>query len=73
MNIINKGEMRRRIEIDLSGPQGNAFYLLGIARRLAKQLDKPATPILEEMQSGDYDHLLEVFEKHFGEYVTLVK
>ena len=29
------------IEIDLTGPNGNAFYLLGTASNLAKQLGLP--------------------------------
>ena len=26
------------IEVDLTGPQGNAFYLIGLAQNLSKQL-----------------------------------
>jgi len=32
-------------------------------------LDKEA--ILNEMKAGDYENLLSVFERHFGEFVTL--
>ena len=63
-----KGEMP---VIDLTGPAGNAFSLMGAATRYAKQLDINDKPILEDMTSGDYEHLLEVFEKYFGEYVIL--
>jgi hypothetical protein len=33
--IKNKNEKSGPIEIDLTGPDGNAFVLLGIASRLA--------------------------------------
>ena len=37
--ILEKPQTPRMIEIDLSGPQGNAFFLLGTATKLARQLD----------------------------------
>ncbi len=61
------------IEIDLTGPQGNAYYILGTASNLAKQLGLDGTKILSEMKGGDYENLLQVFEKYFGEYVTLYR
>jgi hypothetical protein len=61
------------IEIDLTGPEGNAFVLIGHARRWAKQLGLDQTAILADMQSGDYDHLISVIEKHFGDYIILYK
>ena len=57
--------------IDLSGPDGNAFCLLGTARNLAKQLGLDPKKITEEMRSSDYEHLLKVFDREFGEYVDL--
>jgi len=61
------------IEIDLTGPQGNAFYLLGTAKNLAKQLDLDVNEIMEEMKSGDYENLLQVFDENFGSIVTLYR
>ena len=58
--------------IDLSGPDGNAFFLIGMARKWAKQLGKDADKIVAEMQSGDYNQLLSVFEREFGNVVTLL-
>ena len=63
----------REIEIDLTGPDGNAYALMGYANRFAKQLGVDSEPIIEDMTSGDYEHLLEVFEKHFGSFVTLYR
>ena len=59
------------ITIDLSGPDGNAFVLIGYANNLAKQMDLDRKAIVNDMMSRDYDHLLEVFENHFGMVVSL--
>lgn len=61
------------IEIDLTGPQGNAFFLLGTAKKLASQLGLDGNQIMEEMKSGDYENLLQVFDKNFGSIVTLYR
>lgn len=59
------------MDIDISGSKGNAFFLLGQAKILAKQLEKDADDIQARMTSGDYENLLDVFESEFGDYVTL--
>ena len=58
--------------IDIEGAAGNAFALLGHAKSFAKQLDWDAKAITDEMKAGDYDHLLDTFEKHFGSFVEIV-
>ena len=57
--------------IDLTGPDGNAFALMAYARRFGKQLDLDWKSIIEEMRSGDYENLIQVFDKHFGDFVIL--
>jgi len=72
----SKNERIGPIEIDLTGPQGNAFVLLGTAERFARQLGKSSFDIrriLDEMQSSDYEHLVKVFDREFGEFVTLYR
>ncbi|MEY4573088.1 MAG: hypothetical protein RLZ10_2363 [Bacteroidota bacterium] len=69
-SIKEKNQIR---EIDLTGPQGNAYFLLGTAMNLARALGLPSEAILEDMKSADYEHLVETFDKHFGEYVTLYR
>jgi hypothetical protein len=63
----------RRTVIDLTGPDGNAFFLIGTAKKLARQLNLDGKVIQEEMTSGDYENLITVFDKYFGEYVDLEK
>ena len=72
MAIVNKPKTRG-IEIDLTGPQGNAYFLLGTAKNLAKKLSLNGNEITKEMMSGDYEHLLEVFDENFGMFVTLYR
>ena len=50
--IRAKQERTGPIVVDLTGPDGNAFALMGLASRLAKQLgiESPTA----EMMSGDY-------------------
>jgi hypothetical protein len=69
MAIIQK--QPRRIVIDLSGPDGNAFVLIGYARQYARDLGLDGMAITAEMRSGDYENLINVFDKYFGEYVDL--
>ena len=69
--MIRAKQQPSEIVIDLTGPQGNAFFLLANASKLAKQLGLNPFLILEEMKSGDYEHLITVFDKYFGDYVTL--
>ena len=75
MAILSKPKTKG-IEIDLTGPQGNAFFLLGTASNLGRQLgwDRDEIEILlREMKNGDYENLLQVFDKNFGSFVTLYR
>ena len=73
--IKSKSEMPLRgIEIDLTGPEGNAFVLLGYANRLARQLgysDHDRLCLLDNMRLTTYDMLVEIFDREFGSFVTL--
>jgi len=57
--------------IDLTGPQGNAFFLLAAAKDYSKQLGLDSKQITDEMISGDYENLVETFDKYFGKFVIL--
>jgi hypothetical protein len=71
--IVEKPTTPRMMEIDLNGPQGNAFFLLGTATRFARQLGMNEYEVLNEMKSGDYENLLEVFDKYFGDFVIMYR
>jgi hypothetical protein len=63
-----------RIEIDLTGPDGNAFVLLSLASQLCKKLgydDDHKKRILDEMRLTDYEGLIWTFDREFGMFVTL--
>ena len=65
-----------KIEIDLTGPNGNAFMLLALAERLGRKLryDKRRVElILDEMRLADYECLLQTFDREFGHIVDLYR
>ena len=60
--VVNK-----KVKLNLVGLDGNAFYLMGAFAKAAKvqgwtsaEIDK----VLNECQSGDYDHLLRTLIEH---------
>jgi len=69
--MIREKQTPREIVIDLTGPDGNAFALMAYAKRFARQLGKDGNAITNEMMSGDYENLVEVFDREFGEFVIL--
>lgn len=68
-----KSKKNKGIEIDLTGPQGNVFFLIGTAKNLAKQLGMDSSSVQKEMMSGDYENAVNVFDKYFGDFVTLYR
>ena len=52
--MIRAKQIAENIVIDLTGPEGNAFCLMGYAKKFARQLDLDANQIIQEMKSGDY-------------------
>ena len=69
---INERETNK-IEIDLTGPDGNAFVLLGYAKNFSKDLGYDYDKVKSEMTSSDYENLLNVFDKYFGHFVILYR
>ena len=69
--IRSKQENKGPVIIDLTGPDGNAYVLLGYASSYAKQLGLPFDKIRDEMTSGDYENLVQVFDRYFGSFVIL--
>jgi|TARA_R110000851_G_scaffold312990_1_gene474418 hypothetical protein len=64
----------RGIEIDLNGPEGNAFSLLKQVEVLGRNFgysQQRITAIRKVMMMGDYDGLVSVFDREFGHIVTI--
>jgi len=59
--------------IDLTGPSGNAYALLGYASKFSEPFDINFEEVREKMMSGDYENLVTVFEEYFGEYVEIIR
>ena len=65
---------QHKIEIDLNGPDGNAFALMKYAQILGRQVgysEKRITAIRKVMMMSDYDGLVNVFDNAFGDHVIL--
>jgi len=73
MIVDKKKRVKSKLEIDLSGPEGNAYVLMGIAQKWAKQLGLDSKAVIADMMSGDYEHLLSVMEKHFGDHIIMYR
>lgn len=71
--IRNKVKNDGPIVIDLTGPQGNAFYLMGVVRSTFARSGAPELGelIVEDMMKGDYENLLQIFDMYLGDYYIL--
>ena len=66
----------RGIEIDLNGPQGNVFWLMGFARKLGRQLgfsEEHCSAIVKAMRFSNYEGAIITFEEFFGDHVTMYR
>ena len=73
MAILKKDKYKKQV-IDLTGPDGNAYYLMGTACNLMKQLKftpEEAEGVIDKMKSSDYENLIKVFDKYFGKLIDL--
>ena len=67
--------MNGKLHLDLSSSYGNAFTLLATANRYATKMgldEEQKLKIISEMQSGDYNNLVKVFDKYLGDHVELL-
>lgn len=72
MTIRKKRKQSKQV-IDLTGSQGNAFYLLGLVQSIYSQSGAMdlGREIVKEMQSGDYEHLIKTFDLYLGDHFIL--
>ncbi len=71
--IVPAQTQPQQLVLDLSGPDGNAFVILGHAKRLARICGLDPNPIIEDMMFSDYTHLIHTFDRYFGHCVTLIE
>ena len=74
--IKKKTDYKGAITIDLTGPDGNAWVLLGLVERFGRGLDwkeDQIKAVQDRMRSGDYENLVKVFDECFGEFVILLR
>jgi hypothetical protein len=71
--ITNKRPKKTKIEIDLTGPDGNAFVLLSIAKDLCHKTGIEWGPVQNEMTSGDYENLINVLDRYFGNIIVMYR
>lgn len=93
--MIRKKQKVDEIVIDLTGPQGNVFFLFSQVRKFAPYsrveksefksalddmfeaigredvISSREEEILEEMKRGDYEWVVQTFDRHFGHFVIL--
>jgi len=67
--IRKKEKQMGPLIVDLTGPDGNAFALISLANKLSKKFNIKSP--VDEMQKGDYEHLLQAFDQAFGDFVIL--
>jgi|TARA_A100001388_G_C28357212_1_gene306162 hypothetical protein len=73
---IRKKQQSDKMIIDLTGQDGNAFCLIGLANDLCKKLNRMGAKydfdsIYADMTRTDYENLVRVFDENFGHLVIL--
>jgi hypothetical protein len=73
--MIRRKPKKFRPQIDLSGPQGNAYYLMAVVEKTFRQSGAPhlGKVIVEEMKQGDYEHLVRTFDLYLGQHFDIVR
>lgn len=62
-----KKTVNKTVDLNLVGVNGNAFMIMGIFKRQAKQegwSKQEIDLVIKEAKSGDYNHLLATIENH---------
>lgn len=57
--------MEKRPVLELIGEDGNAFHILGLARRVAEKNKMDWGKIRNEATAANYDHLIQTLCKYF--------
>ena len=72
--IVRKFKQRvPRVEIDLTGPQGNIFYLFKAAKTLDTSTGIDSNKVIDRMKlCGGYYGAVNIFHFYYQNYVTLI-
>ena len=63
----------QEIHVDLTGPHGNAIVLAGLASNWGRALgwsEERVKAFQKVMLMGDYEGLIKMLDREFGDYVT---
>lgn len=72
--VVKKSKKKpSKLEIDLTGPDGNVFHLIAVGRNMCGQLGLDKGEFTREMMSSDYNNAVNTMEKYFGEYIVMYK
>jgi len=78
--MIKSVHDKEKIEIDLTAPEGNAFSLIRFAKDTAIKMNKAmetehinVDELITDMMSSDYEHIIELLEEHFGDFIILYR
>ena len=71
--IIDKKKKVTKREIDLTGPEGNAFMLLAIAKDLCHAYGHDWKTVHAQMTDGDYEWLIQTMDYYFGDYLIMYR
>lgn len=63
---------KEKVIIDLGGPEGNVFSLIGMASVLLKKLGKNPDFVVQNMKEKDYNHALSIFEQNLGHVTKFI-
>ena len=55
----------KSLRLDIGGPKGNAFYILGLVKSLTGGDKELTETIIRHMKRSDYDNLLRMFKSYF--------
>lgn len=65
--MTTSNKVDKTVDMEIEGLDGNAFAIMGAFRKNARRqgwTDAEIKIVLDEMQSGDYDNLLQVLIKY---------
>lgn len=59
-----------KYHVDLQGPDGNVFMVLGLVKSVCDQTGEDFKKISKAMMEGNYYHALGVVEKYLSDYIV---